>query len=95
MLVEWLFVVLGVMILVHLAVLVYALRQRGPSVGATGAGNPARSSQHVHQHDGMQCPECGEQNEPEYRYCRQCVSELPTGVSVFEGAPSHQSRRTL
>ena len=34
------------------------------------------------------CPECGTANEPGYRYCRSCVTELPRSVD-FDGKDSH------
>ncbi len=63
----WLLVWFGGLTLVHLVVLAAILRgwsggnERSTDVGQTEAGT---------------CPECGTQNNPEYRYCRSCVSTL-------------------
>ncbi len=36
--------------------------------------------------DGIICPICETRNDPGYRYCRECVSELPTGLLVTAGS---------
>lgn len=28
------------------------------------------------------CPECGAENDPAFRYCRDCVAELPGGTPL-------------
>jgi hypothetical protein len=33
----------------------------------------------------IECPTCEAENDPDYRYCRSCVSELPDPVA-FDGA---------
>jgi hypothetical protein len=37
--------------------------------------------------DVVRCRDCGTENERTYRYCRQCVSELPVGLSSGDGHP--------
>lgn len=37
--------------------------------------------------DVVRCADCGTENDREYRYCRQCVSELPVGLSGGDGRP--------
>lgn len=48
-------------------------RGEGPfSPAETGADIPEPTS------DGaLRCPDCGAENDIEYRFCRRCVSELP------------------
>lgn len=29
----------------------------------------------------VQCPDCGAENGPEFRYCRRCVTDLPGAIS--------------
>ncbi len=36
------------------------------------------SDRHETPGDGaLRCPDCGAENDVEYRFCRQCVAELP------------------
>lgn len=70
------FVALGT---VHLVVLVYVFVRRRTS-NADAVGGTARNG--VGGSDSadewtVQCSECGAWNEPGFRYCRQCVTELP------------------
>ncbi|MFB6103436.1 MAG: hypothetical protein ABEJ73_12850 [Haloplanus sp.] len=29
----------------------------------------------------IRCPNCGSANDPDYRFCRECVAELPGGAA--------------
>lgn len=41
----------------------------------------------VDRKDGsVTCPECGAGNEAGYRYCRDCVSELPVAMDFGRGS---------
>lgn len=98
--VDWVFVAIAVLLLVHFVFVAAAIRysdghptQRGHRTATDGAADAEVDS---HPGDGMvTCLDCGEANEAEYRYCRQCVSELPTGVSLSTSASGGRSRRVF
>lgn len=57
------------------------LAQRG--AGRTGEERPDRLE------DGrLRCPNCEAVNEPEYRFCRECVSELRERASTAPVRPA-------
>lgn len=41
----------------------------------------------------VECADCGARNEPDYRYCRQCVSELSRGS--IPGRQGHSASQRL
>ncbi|SDF92847.1 hypothetical protein SAMN04488067_11110 [Halorubrum xinjiangense] len=43
---------------------------------------PADSTEKSFQLNEVDCPECGTTNERGYRYCANCVSELPSGDNI-------------
>jgi hypothetical protein len=43
------------------------------SVSADASTEPAERKDEA---EHVECTDCGTRNEPDYRYCRQCVSEL-------------------
>jgi len=90
---DWAIGALVAMLFVHLTLVLYAL-VRGGATASGGTASVSSSRQDVSD-DGVACPSCGEINEPDYEYCRQCVSELPTGVSVLRESDGPRSRRTL
>lgn len=69
---------MGVMLaalLVNVALVIYARRKR-PSAATAG-----RIPGHATSTDAaIQCPSCGAENRAGYRYCRQCITELPGGA---------------
>lgn len=101
----WLLVAIGVLLLVHVAVLVYAAhsdgrRSRGAHSPRSGTGpTPGDGGAETSPTDGqsateVDCPECGASNRREFKYCRQCLAELPTGASFVRRAAGGRSRRT-
>jgi len=76
---------LFVLAIVFVAVLQFAVWRRLQSgdVGATDSPMP-RESAHFTDHptheesepDVALCPECGAENDPDYKFCRDCVSVL-------------------
>lgn len=84
---DWVFLAMGLLLVMHLAVVLSALWFRSLSVhGQTEDTTVA---------DEVTCPCCGALNEPDYKYCRKCVTELPVGISLTDGPPQGQSRRTM
>lgn len=63
---SWLLGVLGVVAVVHTVAIVAAYRQARRVDPGSGQGM-----------DEIACEECGTDNEPAYRFCRNCVAELP------------------
>lgn len=39
------------------------------------------------------CPNCGVDNDPDYRFCRHCVGELHSGVSIDSATSGQQQQR--
>lgn len=76
----WFYVLLigigGLHLLVALLVVRFESNRGVNQPGLTAAGDDEPSSDHV------TCGECGTANEVGYRYCRQCVSELPGTISA-------------
>jgi predicted amidophosphoribosyltransferase len=73
---SWLLGVLGVVAIVHTIAIVATCRQ------ARAAGKATRQ-----QADEIVCTECGTDNEPAYRFCRECVAELPGHGGPMGSAP--------
>lgn len=83
---EWLALGLGVLLLLQLLALQYAMRmssddgeRNGPQptpkppvdpAGDTGGDAPEPDG------DRIACPHCGAKNDPYYTYCRRCVSSM-------------------
>lgn len=79
---EWLYGAFIGLALVHLLVAVRAYRAREAAVQAEA----------VAATDGLECETCGAVNEPSYRFCRECVSELPGRAPVVGGGASPGER---
>ncbi len=81
---------IGLLLLVHLGLLAYAFHR------ASGRTQRVESSgqNRTHTSDGITCPDCSTANSPEYKYCRRCVTELPTGVSFTRNTGGERTRRT-
>lgn len=64
--------------LLYTAVLfhLYQLRKTTPAHNA-GAESANTDSPMGESKEGITCPSCGSTNNPEYRFCRECVGELP------------------
>lgn len=86
----WLTAALVAVTLAHLVVLLVVLRVRGLEGSAAVAGAPD-----YHHDEGLECVNCGEVNDEDYRFCRRCVSQLPNRVGVGGGASRPDGRRTL
>ena len=82
---------IGVLVLVHIGLLAYAfVRASGRTRGVRSSGGHKKA----HTRDDIECPDCSTPNSPEYRYCRRCVTELPTGVSFTRNAGGERTRGT-
>ena len=90
---DWVIGVLSVLLLVHIFVVTYALVQRGWL--QFDGEHSVRSQEVPASENGVRCPRCNTENDVEYRYCRNCVSELPTQLSLGNGSSGVQERRTL
>ncbi|WP_425492359.1 DUF7577 domain-containing protein [Halobellus inordinatus] len=63
----------------HVFVVLYAYWSKQVSDDCV---EPADSTEKSVQLTEVDCPECGTTNERGYRYCANCVSELPGGSNV-------------
>lgn len=83
----WVLATLLVLTVAHLALVALAARgDWGPAGTETGdaLGRPD---------DGIECPDCGTVNQPEYRYCRQCVATLPGPMPSVRASERATGRR--
>jgi hypothetical protein len=87
---DWVFGAIAVLTLLHGIALLYAYRR-----GVAAGGNGAVDTDSYVTENGVDCPNCGERNEHDYRFCRRCVSELPAAMSFFRDSSPSKSRRTL
>jgi hypothetical protein len=87
----WVYGGILLLTLLHSLVLIYAY-SKSQNASATSSDENAR--QYVTE-NGIECPNCGVLNERGYRYCRQCVVELPGSVATLGDDAMPQSRRTM
>lgn len=64
---------------------------RDPTPLAPGAVDDAESAD---GRESVECNECGAENDPEYRYCRDCVTDL-SGESIPGYRTHSPSERSL
>lgn len=89
---EWVYTAIAALLGAHLLTLLYAYRMRGdPAAVGEGDGDADGEARTEASTDGARaeagddeagvcrCPDCGTPNESGYRFCKQCVAELPGG----------------
>lgn len=70
---EWLFASLAILLGAHLVLLGYAALARWREVSArTDDADSSSDDDEV-----CLCARCGAENDPDYRFCRNCIAELP------------------
>jgi len=77
------------------ALSVYWLRQLRDDTDAPEESSAAPAPSHDERApaDGtVRCRSCGAQNDAEYRYCRECVAELPARTPSMSGSAGPRSR---
>ncbi|MFB6302713.1 MAG: hypothetical protein ABEH78_07630 [Haloferacaceae archaeon] len=80
-------------ILVAHALLVVGLGSGfGTGAGTTSTGRADEGRDVDGADDRVRCPNCRTANEPGYRFCRQCLGELPGGGRAGAGASAARRR---
>lgn len=87
---EWLYPAIGFLLGLHLAIMYYSLRRRQQQESTA----PNAQADSEAGENGVVCPSCGESNDPTFRYCRTCVTELPAAVGPVPRG-SKRSGRTI
>lgn len=75
---EWLYASLAIVLGAHLVTLAYVALSRGREAATRADGTAEEAQEDVL----LQCTECGATNDPGYRFCRNCVAELPGAAPV-------------
>jgi hypothetical protein len=102
----WVFVAIAALLFAHVVLVAFVIRRTGAySVSGVDTDELFDGSESVDLAESaggdsrrggtVTCQNCGVANKSEYRYCRACVSELPTGLSLRSGGPDGRSRRTI
>lgn len=73
---------------------VYRLGGRSP-VTSNDGGDAGERPIVDPETDVVECPDCGTDNDLGYRFCRNCVNELPTAASFVDrtGGPLGRAMR--
>lgn len=71
----WLFIPFLLLGLLHIMFVLYSSTRNGGLFNQETETATVRNA----EDDAISCPDCGTHNEIEYRFCRECVSELPGG----------------
>lgn len=84
----WLVWALVAVTVAHVLLLVATLRVRREVHGPDAASSQRDC-------DAVDCPDCGVANDPEYRFCRNCLTELPGPGSSGSPGGGGAGRRTF
>lgn len=101
-----LYLYVGVFVLAHLLLFaVIYLRSNaaggliGPAAGQAGGeprapdAVPPENLPPVDSDTTIECEHCGAANQPEFRYCRNCVADLGRGLSARSGGAGQSQQR--
>ena len=85
---EWVYVAIAGLLGAHLVTLLYAYRSEdsGTTLDSGSTEVPEQVEEGV-----CRCPECGAKNDSAYRFCKECVTELPATQLHLEH-PSRQQQ---
>jgi ribosomal protein L40E len=87
----WLVVLAALLFGLHAAVVVYLYRKAADSTDPTDllefpeADLPPVDDATGRNDERIACPTCGAPNDPSYRFCRRCVSDLSGGSAANAG----------
>lgn len=84
---EWLYASLAIVLGAHLVTLAYVALSRVREAAARADGAAEASD----DEEVTRCAECGVANDPGYRFCRNCVAELP-GATPAGTSPGRRSQ---
>lgn len=91
---DWVYIAIALLFGIHLVVLAYAFRG-GSATGVATPRNGRSEPADAPGDDTVRCPNCATQNEHGYRFCRECLAELPGGVSIPGTRSTPQDRRLI
>ncbi|WP_178917045.1 hypothetical protein [Natronomonas gomsonensis] len=85
----WLLLGVAALIAVHMSLLLYLYRETvTDSSGQSQTADPATNHEREPRAEGPDrtvCPTCGAPNDPTYRFCRRCISDLSAGKTTASG----------
>ena len=87
----------GVIALATICIGAVYLRSRSRVDAGSGAADAVRNPEETIDRDAgvVRCPNCGTENELGYRYCGNCVDELPGAVSPANSGMRSSQRGIL
>lgn len=83
----WLLLGVAALITVHMGILLYLYRETATDSSGQTA-EPATTHEREPRAEGPDrtvCPACGAPNDPAYRFCRRCISDLSAGKTTASG----------
>lgn len=87
----WVYGAIVLLVVLHGAALLYAYRTGQRQIGQPNTESAGKDV----TGEGIECPDCGALNERGYRYCRQCVGELPVAARVLDEESAPRERETF
>lgn len=95
---EWVYVAIAALLGAHAVMLVYAYRSQGSETSLSrfsegpDRSEPASPTNDESSDEGYcRCPNCGAENDTTYRFCRECIAELPAAQLQIDH-PSKQQQ---
>ncbi|MFW5963348.1 MAG: DUF7577 domain-containing protein [Natronomonas sp.] len=84
----WLLLGVVALVAVHMSILLYLYRETAMDSSGQTAEPVAPDHERGPRAEGLDrtvCPTCGAPNDPTYRFCRRCISDLSAGKTTASG----------